>query len=71
MKTTAISGAAYCGLQADMVSREGNISMALAGLFFQCAAVKGLRAVEEWDELVNRAKADDVDIQDAIDIDGE
>jgi hypothetical protein len=73
MKTTTkeISGAAYVGLQADLASREGAVSAMLAHLFFQCAVVQGNRSVEAWDELVNKARAEEVSIQDAIEFDGE
>ncbi len=61
MKTTTsgISGAAYCGLQADLASREGAVSAKLAHLFFQCAVATGTRTVEEWDALVMAAQGED------------
>lgn len=61
-----ISGAAYVAYQADLAAREGAISARLADLFFQCACVPGERTIEEWDELVNEAKAAEVSIQDVI-----
>ncbi len=63
----SISGAAYCGLQADLASREGAVSAALAHLFFQCAVVPGVRTVEEWDALVIAARREEVTIQDVLD----
>ncbi len=65
--TKTISGAAYCGLQADMASREGAVSAGLAHLFFQCAVVQGARTVEEWDALVVEARSARATIQDALD----
>ncbi len=66
MKTTAISGAAYCGIQADLASREGAVSAKLAHLFFQCAVATGTRTVEEWDALVNAAREAEVTIAEAL-----
>lgn len=73
MKTTTkeISGAAYVALQADLASREGAVSATLAHLFFQCAVVQGMRTVEEWDALVNKARSAEVTIADAIEFDEE
>jgi len=68
MKTTTkeISGAAYVGLQADLASREGAVSAALAHLFFQCACITGMRTVEQWDALVIAARSAEVSIADAV-----
>jgi hypothetical protein len=68
MKTTtkAISGAAYCGLQADLAAREGAVSAVLAHLFFQCAVIDGARTVEEWDALVVAARSAEVTVTEAL-----
>lgn len=67
MKTTkGISGAAYCGLQADLAAREGAVSAKLAHLFFQCATMTGERALEEWDALVNAAREAGATIEEAL-----
>ena len=64
--TTGISGAAYCGLQADLASREGAVSATLAHLFFQCATLAGERTVEEWDALVNAAREAGATVEEAV-----
>ncbi len=64
--TTGISGAAYCGLQADLASREGAVSAKLAHLFFQCATTPGTRTVEEWDALVMAAQGADGTVAEAL-----
>jgi hypothetical protein len=66
MKTKQISGAAYVALQADMASREGDVSATLAHLFFQCACIHGVRTVEEWDALVVVARSAESTVADAI-----
>lgn len=61
-----VSGVAYVTLQADMASREGGVSPALADLFFQCACVAGTRTVEAWDTLVNAARAAESTVAEAL-----
>lgn len=65
-KPSKISGAAYVAIQADLVSREGAVSAQLADLFFQCAATKGARTVEEWNALVIEARRAEVSIAEVI-----
>ena len=63
---TAISGAAYCGLQADIASREGDPGAALAALFFQAACTPGARSEDEWTDLVMAARRAGVTIAEAL-----
>lgn len=61
-----ISGVAYVAYAADLASRGNGIEgHELAGITFQCACVKGLRTIEQWDALVtatHSARKDDTDI---------
>lgn len=61
-----LSGAAYVGIQADMASREGGVSALLADLFFQCPCIPGTRTLEEWDALVNAARAAESTVAEAL-----
>lgn len=66
-----ISGVAYITVQASAASHEGPVSEKLAALFFGCAQVKGERTIEEWDEIVLKAKEHDVTPVDVIEFDEE
>lgn len=68
MKTTnqKMSGAAYVGVQADLVSRDGAVGAHFADLFFQCAVLKTARTLEEWDALVVAAHTAEVSIAEAV-----
>lgn len=70
MKTTTtskkLSGVSYIAIQADLSSREGGVSALLADLFFQCACIPGTRTLEEWDALVNAARAAESTVAEAL-----
>lgn len=61
-----ISGVAYVAYQADLASREGEVSARLADLFFQCACIEGTRTLEEWDRLVLAARRAEVRVKDVL-----
>jgi len=65
-KKVEISGVAYVAYQADLASREGEVSARLADLFFQCACIEGTRSIEEWDRLVLEARRAEVRVKDVL-----